>query len=258
MECPSCHSTWLRPVPSTGSLTCFLGDRRIVFQARGGGDVSRPRHPFQCALFCEPEVKSLRKRYPILQRLEGGTQWESQRSLLRLLRADLFPMRPPPAVLRQLGLWTVCRTNHHWFCSHFAYLYTVFSAALGWVARILNIGADHAADSSPHMVCEVWNDEFQKWVVVDPLLAAWFSHRRKPGTPLGFLEIRKAWLSNRARDVRAHYGVEENARQHAVLRKEQTMPAHRHATVLHPSVYFWGAAHLSNRFLTDPYENRGH
>lgn len=255
--CPACGAAWIRPVTSTRPLAFSSSDRHILLHRREVGRVFRPQFPFQHALFHEPKIQELRKRHPVVRHLKGRTQWEQQRTLLRLLRTELFPCRPPTSVLRHLGLWTVCRTNRFWFCSHYAYLYTVFAAAAGWVARILNVGADHAANSNPHMVCEVWNDEFQKWVVLDPLLVAWFSHRRQPGVPLGFLEVRQAGIANGGRDLMVHYGVEEDACRHEIC-EERTMPASRHPTVLNPSVYFWGVALLSNRFLTDPYVDRSH
>ena len=36
------------------------------------------------------------------------------------------------------------------------------------------------------------------------------------------------------------------------------MRAHQHPSVLNPSIYFWGVALLSNRFLTEPFEDRNH
>lgn len=223
------------------------------------GPVWRPKYPFQHALFHEPEVRSLTSRHSWLKRIGGRSLWRQQLKLMQRLRCDIFPTRASTAELKRLDLWTICRTNTHWFCTHFAYLYVLFAVAKGWTARILNIGRDNPQDTHGHMVCEVWNDELQKWIVVDPLYAAWFSCRAKPDEPLSYMEIRADWLVHRGRNVRAHFCVEDWRKN--IFCSERSIPAVEHnggERELHPDMYFWGVAYLTNRFLTDAYADRHH
>jgi hypothetical protein len=225
-----------------------LGRRRV-------GAQHRPRYPFQHALHDEPAVRGLAAEFGVSRRLRGKTQWERQRDLLRVLRVELFRERPPAAVLRRLGLRAVTRGNRHWFCTHHAYLYSVFAASLGWTARILNVGPLEPPKPTGHMVAEVWSDEWQKWVVVDPLYAGWFSLRGAPSVPLSFLEVRAEGILRSGRRVVLHHRVRDSERN--LVGPERAIPARetsRFSRFLTPATYFWGIAYLTNRFLTEPYE----
>lgn len=256
--CESCGVRWVRPLPSTHTLRIEQGGLRLTLGKREVGRIHRPRFPFQHALWEDPPVRWLRRRYPWLRRLAGKDEWARQVGLMRRLRLEEFPSRPTLPVLRKFGLETICRTNNSWFCTHYAYLYVVFAAAAGWTARIVNIGRDEE-NTHGHMVAEAWNNELQKWVLLDPLYAAWFSDKRNPREPLDSLEIRKGWLRKRGRNLLLHTRVIDQ--KEGPLSAERVMPAaayHAGNGTLHPRGYFWGVAYLSNRFLTDPYEARDH
>jgi hypothetical protein len=255
LACDHCRADWLRPATGTRPLAFRGGDRRLALGRRWIGAQHRPRFPFVHALHAEPEVRDLAREFGISRRLRGRTQWARQRDLLRVLRVEVFRKRPSARVLRRLGLGTVTRTDQHWFCTHFAYLYSVFAASLGWTARILNIGRDNPENTAGHMIAEIWSDEWQKWVVVDPLYAGWFSRRGRPGEPLSFLEVHRDWIERGGRNVVLHHRVRSSSAD--LIGPERSLPALRDDTknrYLHPSTYFWGIAYLTNRFLTEPYE----
>ncbi|MCC7517906.1 MAG: hypothetical protein IT578_01845 [Verrucomicrobiae bacterium] len=256
LACAGCRADWLRPVASARALVFETAGRRLAFGRRWIGVAHRPRYPFHHALHAEPEVRKLAAEFGVPRRLRGKTQWERQRDLLRVLRIELFRHRPPAPVLRRLALWTIARTNRHWYCTHLAYFYSAFAASLGWTARILNIGRDHLEKTDGHMIAEIWNDDWQKWVMVDPLFAAWFSRRGRPSEPLSFFEVRQDWLRGGGRRMILHHRVRSASQD--LIGPERTLPALRDDTrnrSLHPSHYFWAIAYLSNRFLTEPYED---
>lgn len=255
IACPVCRADWRRPVASARPLAFAAGGRHFQLGPRWIGAQHRPRYPFQHALHAEPEVRALAAKFGVRRCLRGTTLWDRQRDLLRVLRIERFPARPPRALLRRLGLDPITRTNTHWFCSHFAYLYALFAASLGWTARILNVGPDSPPKPLGHMIAEIWNDDFQKWIVVDPLYAAWFSRRERPGTPLSFLEVRAESFRRGGREILLHHRV--RASKENEFGPERAIPAVESTAFsrfLHPAVYFWGIAYLSNRFLTEPYE----
>lgn len=258
ITCLSCKSTWIRPITSSRSLRFRSGEIRVALGRRSVGRVCRSRYPFQHAIFQEPAVQEFRRRYPDLREPRGRTQWEQQRAWMRWLRLKKFIDRPSREELLALGMGGFTRNSDTWFCTHQAYLFTLFAMGRGWTARILNIGRDNPDKSFGHMIAEIWNDDLQKWIVLDPLYAAWFSLRSRREVPLSFLEVRENWLTRRGEDLLVHHGVIASG-TNQFHRREHTMPAARYDgsknRALHPSTYFWGVALLSNRYLTDPYES---
>ena len=59
--------------------------------------------------------------------------------------------------------------------------------AYGWQARHLNI--------SSHEVCEVWSDEFGKWVYLDAHRANMYIYSKETGEPLSVLELHDRFLN---------------------------------------------------------------
>lgn len=255
LACANCHADWLRPVTSSRPLAFTDGGRCFKLGRRWIGAQHRPRFAFASALHAEPEVRDLAREFSVARRLRGHTQWERQRDLLRVLRVEVFRKRPPAPVRRRLGMGTITRSDRHWFCTHFAYLYSVFAASLGWTARILNIGPFSPPKPSGHMVAEIWSDQWQKWIVVDPLYAGWFSFRAQAAEPLSFLEIHDDWVERGGRNIILHHRVRDSEKD--IVGPERAIPALKtlaFSRFLHPSTFFWGIAYLANRFLTEPYE----
>ena len=58
--------------------------------------------------------------------------------------------------------------------------------AYGWQARLLNIDG--------HEVCEVWNDDYAKWVYLDASNVNHYQCDIETGEPMSFLEIHNAYM----------------------------------------------------------------
>ncbi|MGQ9553989.1 MAG: transglutaminase-like domain-containing protein [Anaerolineae bacterium] len=90
-------------------------------------------------------------------------------------------------------------------CGHFAITYVDCARALGWPARVTGISIerceyprDYQIGNVGHAIVEIWSNELEKWVVMDPDLNVYYVH---DGAPLNALEIRDAWLSGHADHV---------------------------------------------------------
>jgi len=66
-------------------------------------------------------------------------------------------------------------------CIQFNNLLAGMCMAYGWQARLVNINA--------HEICEVWNDEFSKWIYLDSSYTNFYSYDKETLTPQNYLEI---------------------------------------------------------------------
>lgn len=83
-------------------------------------------------------------------------------------------------------------------CGHFARTYVDCARALGWPARVTGIAIeeceqprDYNIGNVGHAIVEIWSNELEKWVALDPDVNCYY---RRYGVPLSALEIREAWL----------------------------------------------------------------
>ena len=76
------------------------------------------------------------------------------------------------------------------FCGQYAQVFLQSLAALGFTARYVEIGSRD--NPYAHYVTEVWSNEFDKWVVMDPDFNV---HFERDGVPLSALEIHDALVS---------------------------------------------------------------
>ncbi len=90
-------------------------------------------------------------------------------------------------------------------CGHYARVFADCATALGWPARVIGISIagcefprNHNVGNVGHAVAEIWSNDHEKWVVMDPDLNCFYA---RDGVPLSALEIRNAWLDGEAGDV---------------------------------------------------------
>jgi len=144
---------------------------------------------------------------------------------LRRLRKDfkldevVAPGRTEFEKLLLLKRWVRSRWNHGWnntnppwdayeilkraergetfTCGYYSFVLSECYRSFGYQARRLNIRVkDTEYPANPHNhdhnVCEVYSNEYNKWVLMD---ADKNCHYEKDGVPLSALEIREAWLN---------------------------------------------------------------
>jgi hypothetical protein len=90
-------------------------------------------------------------------------------------------------------------------CGHFAIAYVDCARALGWPARVTGISVanceaprDYQIGNVGHAIVEIWSNEMQKWVALDPDVNVYY---RRSGVPLNAVEIRDAWVSGKGDEV---------------------------------------------------------
>ncbi|MEX2231366.1 MAG: transglutaminase domain-containing protein [Cyclobacteriaceae bacterium] len=97
------------------------------------------------------------------------------------------------------GILDAALQGHGFHCGHYMIVQNAVMNAYGYVTRC--IGAGEGADDGleiHHGLNEVWINSFSKWVLSD---AKYNYHFEKNGIPLSALEVRDAYLKNRAADI---------------------------------------------------------
>jgi hypothetical protein len=125
------------------------------------------------------------------------------------------------------------------FCGQYAQVFLQSLAALGFTARYVEIGSRD--NPYAHYVTEVWSNEFDKWVVMDPDFNGYFE---RDGVPLSALEIHDAFVSPALTDVVPVFA--EARPGHAT---PTTWP---HGTA---ELYYYLRYHLNANQLSKPDEN---
>lgn len=77
------------------------------------------------------------------------------------------------------------------FCAQYAQVFLQSLAALGFTARYIEIGSRE--NPFAHYLTEVWSNDFNKWVVLDPDFNI---HFERQGVPLSALEVHDALVSS--------------------------------------------------------------
>jgi hypothetical protein len=128
------------------------------------------------------------------------------------------------------------------FCAQYAQLLLQSLAALGYQARYIEIGS--ADNPYAHFLTEVWSNEFNKWVVLDPDFNVHFERNR---IPLSALEIHDALLESGLGDVTVVSGTHR--------------PGHSNATswpLRTAELYYYVRVHLNANHLSAPHEHPFH
>lgn len=93
-----------------------------------------------------------------------------------------------------------CNAGASFFCTYFARLMRAVTLALGYGSRLVSVGTDFDRwnKNTGHGVCEVWSNEFKKWIVID---AHYDTHFEIRGVPLNTYEVHRAAVEGRQEEV---------------------------------------------------------
>ena len=93
------------------------------------------------------------------------------------------------------------------WCTYFAKLMRAATLSLGWVSRHVAVGTDYDrwGSAGHHGVCEVWVNQFKKWVLID---AHFDTHYEIKGVPLSAYEIHRAAIDGYEKEVDHSKGPE--------------------------------------------------
>ncbi len=132
-----------------------------------------------------PEFEELRKRESLDEVVQGSrTSFDAQVKLLdhatkRWQKGGPIPEYPGWDALSILD--RADRAGSGGMCIQSNNLLAGMYQAYGWQARLVNIVS--------HEVCEVWNDEFAKWIYMDASTANHYMYDPQTAEPLSLLEM---------------------------------------------------------------------
>ena len=137
-----------------------------------------------------PEHEELRRRENLDEMIAGSrTQFEAQVRLLDHVTrrwAHSSPMPAYPAWDALSILDRVERSGGGGMCIQFNNVLAGLCTACGWQARLTVV--------SNHEVCEVWNDDFGKWIFLDADFYNNYNCDSATGEPLNMLELHRHHL----------------------------------------------------------------
>lgn len=123
------------------------------------------------------------------------------------------------------------------FCAQYAVVLVQAGLSLGYSARYLAVAPEKGEDNG-HLTVEVWSNQYDQWVVIDPFFNARYE---REGKPLSGLEIHQALVQGKAKEILVIRGQGGNGEKNSKA-SEQEMIAY----------YFHLAADLRNNHLSRP------
>src|SRR5262249_10285997 len=120
-------------------------------------------------------------------------------------------------------------------CMHYAAVYAQACLALGLQARFVVCSENITLHEGGHFVCEVWSNDFGKWIMMDPDLDV---HFEDDAGPLSALEIHRLWAQGCAQQLREVQGAAAPLAQFA---------GHGLAWVKTGHFHYWGIVPRNNQ-----------
>ena len=177
------------------------------------GKIMKSSYPFRYENNNHPKLKELRERYNLDKVIEEGeTEFQKFILLRKWVRSrwdhgyDHDKMKAPPK--DALEILREAEKGKEFHCGFYSKTFTQCALSLGYQARMLSIGIDISRiplnklweeTGIGHSVSEIWSNEYNKWIIMDPDLNV---HYEKNGVPLNAYEIRCAWLKGKWKEVK--------------------------------------------------------
>jgi len=137
-----------------------------------------------------PEYEELRRRENLDRVIAGaGTSFEAQVRLMDYATKRWRWTPPMPEYPAWDALSNVERVNKAGgggMCIQFNNFLAGMCMAYGWQARLVNIDG--------HEVCEVWNDDYAKWIYIDASSVNHYQCDIATGEPLNMLDLHRVYL----------------------------------------------------------------
>ena len=137
-----------------------------------------------------PEFKKLRELENLDEVVAGSrTEFDAQVKLLDYVTKRWRHQSPTPEYPSWDALSIINRVNNAGgggMCIQFNNTLAGLCMAFGWQARLVNVVG--------HEVCEVWNDEFGKWIFLDADYENHYNYLVDTAEPLSMLELHNLYL----------------------------------------------------------------
>ena len=152
---------------------------------------------FKFDSFSNPKLKNLREHYKLDKVVASGKdEFDRQVLLMDWTHRQFKKFGRPSANARgALEILKAIDDGHSFFCTQYAQVLVSAAASLGWVDRPLALrrhqGVNRVGGSTEHSTTEIWSNQYQKWVMLDPTSNLYLE---KSGVPLNAWEIRQEWF----------------------------------------------------------------
>lgn len=227
------------------SLSVSCADRTFEPPARAritnNGTVSTTALPFRYQPFDEPVLDQLADREKLRALVSGDARQFDRIRRVKDWVAAQWPTGtpdpyPPWNALIILDWIRAGKTGG--FCGQYAQVFLQSLATLGFTARYVEIGS--VENPYAHYVTEVWSNDFDKWVLMDP---DYNVHFERAGVPISALEMHDALLDDTLGDVQPVLGDVRDGHSSPSMWPKQTA-----------EFYYYLRYHLKADHLTSPDE----
>ncbi len=116
-------------------------------------------------------------------------------------------------------------------CGEYAVVFMQACLSLGYQARLISI---ESVDGGGHRLPEVWSNQLEKWIIMDPYYDCYFE---KKGIPLNALELHNNLVANQFDDVRIVWG--ESAHESEIQEIEFYLERYFHLTYMGVPELVW-------------------
>jgi hypothetical protein len=182
-----------------------------------------------------PEYRELRRRENLDEVVAGSrTEFEAQVRLLdyvtrRWHQSDAFPGYPAWDALSILD--RIDRAGAGGYCTQFSLVLCGMMQAFGWQARQVNGGG--------HAIMEVWNDEFGKWVFMDPYtFGSCYNYDPVTLEPQSLLDLHRKFLDYYFPDRAIEWGKDSSFEYKPIEGREP--PVKRGSKSILPNIHLTG------------------
>ncbi len=167
----------------------ILKDHEVFKKGRSGNII----YDFSC-----PEYKLLIEKYSLNKIAGSGSDFEKGKRLLahfskRLKHDSMYDNHIECNALALLE-YSYKQPEHGINCLNKSKIFTEVCLALGIKARRISIMPYSVYDMDNHVVTEIFDNELNKWIMLDPSNNSYFVDENK--TPLSMLEIRDKFANN--------------------------------------------------------------
>lgn len=189
----------------------------IQIKAIENGRVRKNKFDFGYQTYDEPGLAALRKEYKLDQVVAPAkTEFEAMVLLRNWTRSQFRRFDYQPS-MRNFDAFQILRNNvrnpnkrPHRFglefrpCHFFPLFYSQVLLSMGYQPRLVRISPAEDKGYNGHGMTEVWSNQFEKWIAMDPDLNIYYE---KDGVPLNLLEIHNERYASGPSAMRVVQGV---------------------------------------------------
>jgi len=180
------------------------GAKMLSIQQREDVELTISSFPFSYQSSDEPKLAILRQQEKLDEITRDAASEFDQFLRLRRWVAQQWPYKagnryPPWDALVILDWLRKTRLDAGGGCMHYSIVFCQCCLSLGLLARLVLVEPFANIIGDGHFMCEVWSNDYRKWILMD---ATANSHFEAQGVPLSLLETRNLWTTGQVEMIR--------------------------------------------------------